>query len=374
MKKSKKVLIVVLVIVLLLIFFAVGTAVAAKTVKASGECGENLTWTLYNNGNLVISGTGEMTAPDNPESVSMPWREYSEKIKYITISDGVTSLAYYAFFDCTSVESITVDENNPYFSSVDGVLFSKDKTLIMLYHKKNRKTEYVIPDSVISIGDIDFNGCSSLKRITIGSGVESIEHHAFQNCTSLESITVSENNSNFSSAGGVLYNKDKTELILCPVKNEKTEYVIPDSVVTIRDIAFNDCSLLKSVTIGSSVEAMYDYTFRYCESLADITVNENNPKYSSADGMLFNKDKTELIMCPVKNGKTEYAIPESVTIIGERAFLDCASLKSVTIPESVISIGKRAFYGCTSLTNITVDENNTKYFSYDHGELFSRYD
>jgi hypothetical protein len=146
-------------------------------------------------------------------------------------------------------------------------------------------------------------------------------------CYNLTAILVEENNPVYSSVDGVLFNKDKTELIFYP-EGKSGEYVIPNSVTTIE-------------------------RFFGCSALTSILVEENNPVYSSLDGVLFNKAKTKLIFCP--RGKSgEYIIPNSVTSIGEMAFSGCDSLTFITIPNSVTSIGDNAFSGCNSLTSITI--------------------
>ncbi|MGN0613137.1 MAG: leucine-rich repeat domain-containing protein, partial [Porcipelethomonas sp.] len=239
-----------------------------------------------------------------------------------------------------------------------------------------------IPDSVASIEYYAFIYCSGLKNIKIGSGVTSIEYGAFWRCSSLASIYVSEKNMNYCSIDGVLFNKDKTELIQYPIGNERTEYNIPDSVTSIENGAFLECASLENITIPDSVTSIGNSAFGECTSLASITipdsvtsigygafwrcsslasiyVSEKNMNYCSIDGVLFNKDKTELIQYPIGNERTEYNIPDSVTSIENGAFLECASLENITIPDSVTSIGNSAFGECTSLESIIIPDSVT---------------
>ncbi len=365
----------------------------ANAESYSGTCGDNLTWSLdTDTGVLTISGTGAMKNYSSYSSV--PWYTYSSYIKTvvlpdgitsigdwafyyctsltsvtipdsvtsignyafyyctsltsITIPDSVTSIGSYAFCGCTSLTSITVDENNQYYSSdLYGVLFNKDKTQLIQYPAGSKITEYIIPDSVTSIGSSAFQSCTSLTSITIPDSVTDIGDWAFSDCTSLTSITIG---SGVTSIGyGAFYH--------C---TSLTSITIPDSVTSIGYSAFGECTSLTSITIGSGVTSIGNYVFSGCTSLASITVDENNQYYSSdLYGVLFNKDKTQLIQYPGGSKITEYIIPDSVTSIGNYAFYYCTSLTSITIPDSVTSIGDDAFYYCTSLTSITIPDSVT---------------
>ena len=247
--------------------------------------------------------------------------------------------------------------------------------------------ELTIPDiiegkEVTSIGSHAFSGCSSLTNITIPNSVTSIGNRAFCYCSSLTSINVSDNNKNYSSIDGVLFNKDKTEIIKYPVKKEETSYDIPNSVTSIGAYAFDNCISLTNITIPNSVTSIGDYAFNWCSSLTNITIPEGvtsigrcafescssltninvekeNSKYSSIDGILFNKDQTIIIKFPEGKKGTSYDIPNSVTSIGNDAFFNCYRLTNITIPNSVTNIGNDAFFNCYRLTNITIPNSVT---------------
>ena len=219
-------------------------------------------------------------------------------------------------------------------------------------------TSVTIPDSVTSIGASVFLFCDSLSSINILDGVTSIDASAFQFCDSLISINVDDNNKNYSSQDGVLFDKDKTTLVCYPAGKTSTTYSIPNSVTRIGEGAFWDCISLTSITIPSSVTSIGDGAFYWCSFLTNINVDDNNKYYSSQDGVLFDKDKTTIIKYPA-NQSTTYSIPNGVTSIGVGAFRDCYLLTNVTIPNSVTSIGNYAFWYCLRLTSINIPSSVT---------------
>ena len=251
-----------------------GTAIlASAAVIDSGTCGENLSWSLDDSGKLTISGSGDMV-----NRGSSPWFNYKDFIKSIEIKDGVTS-----------------------------------------------------------IGSFAFHSFSSLSSITIPAGVNSIGEFAFCNCQGLSAINVDENNTKYSSVDGVLFNNDKTELILYPINKTGESYEIPNSVTKIIDSAFSGCRL-KSVTIPNSVISIGDNAFED-SSLESVSIpnSVNNIGVSAFAGC---------------ENLISIDIPNSVQSIKGSTFEYCSSLKSVTIPDSVTSIGYNSFLSCSSLTSI----------------------
>jgi len=238
----------------------------------------------------------------------------------VTIPASVTSIEDTAFGNCSSLTSITVDAQNPVYSSVEGVLFNKNRT-VLIKCPGGKKGSFVIPAGVISIRDGAFS-FTSLTSVTIPTGVAIIGNNAFFQCGSLANVT------------------------------------IPSTVTSIGRAAFYQCASLANVTIPAGVTSIGDGAFDECSSLIGITVDAQNRAYSSLDGVLFNKNRTVLITCP-GGKKGSYTIPAGVTSIGNAAFRKCNNLASITIPVGVTSIGEGAFAYCSSLTSIAIPSSVT---------------
>ena len=280
-----------------------------------------------------------VTIPDSVTSIGDEAFCDCESLISVTIPASVTSIGDEAFWSCSKLTEINVDSDNNHYCSQNGVLFSKDQTILICCPER-KSGEYAIPESVESIADYAFDGCISLTRVTIPDSVTSIGNNAFYACTSLTSVTIPD--SVISIGAGAFCNCIGL-----------TEAKIGSGVTIIGDIAFWSCIYLTTITIPASVESIGESAFEHCIRLTDINVDIENRHYYSQNGVVFSKDQTILICCPAgKNG--EYAIPESVESIGDDAFRTCVGLTAITIPDTVTSIGETAFINCWSLTEITI--------------------
>lgn len=317
-------------------------------------------------------------------------------LKEVNIGSGVTIIGETAFNGCINLEKISVSQENQEYSSIDGVLFNKDKTKLIMC-PKGRKGSYTIPTSVTtigvrafayctglesvnilsgvtSIGSGAFDGCSELKSITIPNSVTSIGNNAFEFCSELTSITIPSSVTSI----GISAFKDCSNLTSVEwniIRNNEVFYSVKDSPLFasgITTITFGDevedipaylCSgitTLKEVNIGSRVTTIGERAFRNCAALTGFIVDEDNDNYSSEEGVLFNKNKTELICYPIGKQQTDYVVPNSVTLIKESAFEDCVGLNSVTIGNNVKTIGDAVFENCRNLKSIIIPNSVTE--------------
>ena len=335
------------------------TASAETTSGATGDC----TWTLDGT-HLTISGNGYMdnyasitgSIPGDHHSIDrgseLPW---GNDITSVTVEQGVTRIGENAFRGCTGLTSITIPDS---VTRIGSSAFEGCAGL----------TSVTISDSVTYIGSFAFEGCAGLTSVTISDSVTYIGSSAIGGCTSLTTITVNQNNKYYSSVDGVLYNKDKSELVCYPA-GKTGEYTIPGGVTSIGSSAFDGCESLTSITIPDSVTSIGWYAFEGCTGLTSVTIPDSVTEIggrafegcASLTSITIPDSVTSIGWNAFRGctGLTSITIPDSVTSIGDCTFCGCTSLTNITIPDSVTSIGRHAFYGCKSLTNITISNSVT---------------
>lgn len=303
-------------------------ASASKSVQKAGEKIKSV-MNLSSNSDfeykVLEDGTAEITG----------YKGKATDLVIPSVIDGykVTSIGYMAFYDNTAITSVTI---------TDGIVNIGYGSFYLC----NSLTKIIMPDSIMNIGKEAFYGCSSLTSITIPNNVTRIEDEVFSSCTSLTNINIPD------SVTSIGVNAFR----LC---SSLTEMVIPDSITNIEAHAFEFCTNLTSFTIANGVTSIDVTSFDYCSSLNDVNVSEGNPYFSDINGVLFNKDKTKLLLYPEGKKDSNYTIPSNVKSIGKFAFSNCSSLVGVNVPNSVTSIDKGAFSSCGSLTSIIMPNSIT---------------
>ena len=323
-KLKKRLLSILLAAVLLLCAVPLGlvdTAWAA-TVVDSGSCGDNTTWKLTSDGTLSISGTGHVSGSGH----SAPWESRKNEIKKVVIGREITlivpltgsisgGIGYHGMFEnCTNLTDFYVEQGNPNYQSIGGVLCSEPnadnqyKTTLLLYPGGRTDTSYSVPAGVDTIGSMSF-AYSKVVSVTIPNGVKSVEYGAFSSCQNLESVSIG---------------KDVSDIFATAESNE----------------------------YGDSAEGCFDY----CQKLKSITVDPQNRVYEAENGVLYNKGKTKLLHCAA-GVSGSLIVPDSVVEINSYAFLFCR-LSAVMLPQRLRTINHSTFYG-SHLNDLTIPKSVT---------------
>jgi hypothetical protein len=298
--------------------------------------------TRYANG--LVAGTSYLGSVTVPSTVTHggitysvteigDWAFYNcNRLTSVNLPNSITNIDFEAFRACNGLTSITFPNS---------VTFMEEQVFLDC----QGLTSITLPNSLTEIANGTFYGCSNLTSVTIPNSITTIGASAFFNCINLPSITI-PNSVTTIGLGAFVY---------C---HSLTSVTIPNSVTSIDEGAFSDCNGLTSITVGSSVSSIGNIAFGYCINLTSINVDANNPNFSSNDGILYNKVQSTLIQCP--GGRTgSVTVPNSVTTIGQSAFINCIGLTSITVPNSVTTIGQSAFEYCIGLTSITVPNSVT---------------
>lgn len=290
------------------------------TNELTGICGDNLTWTLDNEGTLTISGTGAMwdfiiAEEEGSITYSTPW---CSSITSVVIEPGVTSIGGAAFCE----PGLTDIEIPNSVTSIGRWAFSGCDNL----------TTINIPDSVTSIGEAAFYDCDSLTYVKIPDRVTSIGKNAFRMCDELTSVVL----------GSGVTDIGESAFFYC---QKLTKINIPNSVTSIGTYAFGACAM-SSIVIPDSVTSIGESVFSGCSNLEHVVIGSG---LTSITEGLFSS-----------TGITSIELPDGIISIGDGAFDSCFNLRSIEIPDGVTSIGPRTFNSCISLTSIKIPDSVTE--------------
>ena len=289
------------------------------------------------------------------------------EITEFTVPESVTSIGTQIFYGCDKLTTVYYNgqygnSENPFLSvkNLETVVFGGASIPNYVANNATALKTIIILDSVKTIGESAFKGCSSLTTITIPDSVTSIGSSALSGCSSLESITLpfvgstrnGTSNPHFGYIFGATYYDYNKSYVPATLKN-----VVITGCTSIGNYAFYKCSNLISITIPDSVTSIGYYAFYNCSSLTSINI---------PDGVTSIGSDT---FCGCSS-LTSINIPNGVTSIGNYAFYGCSSLTSITIPDSVTTIGSDAFYGCSELTDVYATIENWMNISF--GNYYAR--
>ncbi len=341
--------------------------------------------------------------------------EFCKKLQSITIPSSVKRIGSNAFYRCTKLSSVTLGKKvktiesgafreNYALTSIsfpakvrrieDEAFYHCTKLKSVTFKSKNTKfttsfgrcsalTKIVIPKNMASVPERAFYGCTSLKKVTLSPLTKLIKRRAFYGCESLKTITLRKKI--YAIGDGAFEGSGLKKIKL----NAKLQYIgngafkgtrvkkvkLPGKVSYIGNRVFKDCERLVSISIPASVKGLNPGAFGGCLSLKSITVSSGNKNYSSANGVLFDKNKTMLLQYPMNKTSRSYSVPGSVSVIRSsafegndhlmnlsvgaasihnHAFAEMKNLKSVTIRSGVRTIAASVFEGDSRLTTVNM--------------------
>lgn len=361
--------------------------------KISLEKG-NKKFTLYN-GSLYNKDKTVLYLLKKQSKQEFPSTLKNLSVSYYLKNSGVTELVIpqnaklYDWVYIPTLKKITVAKDSKYHTMENGMVFNKDKTV--LYDIPNDTKELIIPETVKKIDGNIFTK-PALTKIHIPSKVTDIYAGYLRGLKSVASIEVSPDNSAYTSIDGVLYNKDVSQLLYYPVNKQEKEYVMPDTVKSIVAV-ISENPYLESITLSAGLTTSDGYQLAYSKALKEIKVSEESTALKSVDGVLYNKDMTQLLAYPSQKADKAFSIPDTVITVsgfqyknwvfkkGDDSYqysygsFEHPYLETLTVGKNV----KELFYNSSgygivdfsSLKNIEVSEENPNYHMKD-GILYNK--
>lgn len=364
----------------------VDDSLRGKTLVARFEKSKfNLYYRVEDNGEITITGIRDIESVtiSIPESLDgrrvtgISSTAFNNRISLvsITIPSTVSRIEAGAFRGARALQTIIVDDTNPYITAVDGILFSKDMTELLLCPPKNR-TSYTVPSSVRKIGDYSFydHKDSGISSISFSEGLEEIGEYAFYQNFSISTLTFPSTLKKIgkgafdcvsASYGGVIqtvnFNEGLEEIGAYAFVGAyfKEVLTLPSTVKVIGDYAFANCTAITKFVFPKSLETLGANAFAGATGILNIDIATGNTHFKVFKNVLYDFDMTKVIMCP--SGKTdETEIPEGVTEIGDYAFYMVDECQSYIFPSSLRKIGKQAFAHCYGLRSFTMPDSVTE--------------
>ena len=300
-----------------------------------------------------LKGNFELILPKTATNIKREAFLSCEGLKKIQIGDNVTDIGEKAFSGCSKLEEITIPKG------IRNLNFELFRDCISL-------TSVILPNGLTDIGIQTFWGCKEFSQIEIPNSVTKIEDSAFRECTNLSKINLPKTirtigggaSSGCSSLKSITLHPLITTLESSVLRGTSISSInIPDNVISIEDYALMGCNNLKEIVIPKNVSYMGFIPFDGCTHLENFKVDENNPNYTTIDGVLTSKDKSILIYFPSGRDLTLYKIPEDIKIIGDAAFFGC-KIQSIYLHSNIEEIKERAFSSTVGLSEVHCSSSN----------------
>ena len=347
--------------------------------ELSGNVTDTIHWSLNDKGLLKITGSGEMPDYSQFDLNSRPWDQYATAVKNIEIGQDIIHIGDYAFETFPKLQSVTLSNSVKSIGN-SAFAFSPELTKViggsMLENIGDSAFQYCsnlatfsLPDELLFIGRNAFENCN-LAQVCIPAQTTSILSGAFSGNPQLTAIDVQSGNKDYCTDDGILFNKNKTKLICYPNGKNATSYNIPETVITIDDYAFLNCTQLENVSLPDGL--LYigsedgEGAFYGCSGLETIIIPTS---VQLIGGEAFGEcTRLNNVVLPNKvivgnhafadcKSLSNITIPNDVTEIGACAFQGCETLIDVQLPTDIMKIERGLFYGCTALKNIEIPSN-----------------
>ena len=348
--------------------------------------------------NYAFIGCSKLTSVTIPNHVKNIGHNVFSGCKFLTsvsIGNGVGNIGSETFIDCSNLTCIEVDDANEFYTSLTGVLFNKNQTILIKYPEGKSDEEYSIPAGVTDIESNAFRNCNKLISVIISGSVTNIGNYAFAYCTNLSFIDIPDGVKNIGSyafydtpwydnlSDGVIYIA-KALYAYKGMMPANTSIDIPDGISSITGEAFNYCTNLIGITIPNSVTSIGHNAFNYCTRLFDIVIPNSvtsigagaftyTPWYDNQPAGIIYINNILYQYKGTMPANTAIEVRSGTVNIAEWAFYNCSGLTSINIPNSVTHIKNHAFFSCTGLRHINIPNNVTYIgnYAFSHSGLTS---
>lgn len=398
-------------LVILMFLLQANTGYAKEVIKEKDQF-------VWGNGNNY-KAEETILIPKNVDFSTFEGNNTYPKVKKIIFEEGIESLGRFAFFPFPNVkeiifpstledigrafhtirenekinenyflsklEDIEVSKENLYFLSMNGILYSKDQTSLLHYPSSKPEKVYIMPEFVTSLGEQAFGYNIYLEKIVLGTrfGLSYKPFSDYGNLPNLQTFEVTKDNLYYTVEGGVWFNNDKTALIAYPQGKKQKRYIIPSTVKNIAIDSFKYATI-DTLVLPSGLINLYEpdnSEYKYPPLSGSFISNyeiTNHQKYETVDGVLYNKDKTQLVAWPSKKSVEHLKFPSTITslTLDESTIPTIRKVKKITIPRDLKELKQLSWYSdeakvkglskerWDSLETIEVEKGNKNFILY----------